>query len=81
MIHDLGAYQKIHSIIGGRTEIRLRKRNIRMIDQSVQLYNEIKKALDLLYNLGIIKIYIHKGKYIPSNIEPCNLIQYYELFN
>jgi len=32
MIHDLGAYQKIHSIIGGRTEIRLRKRNIRMID-------------------------------------------------
>ena len=72
--------ENFHSTIGGRTEIRLREPNILMIDWSVQSYNEIKKAFNLLYKLGIINIYIHKGKYIPLNVEPCNLIEYYKLF-
>ena len=73
--------ENFHSIIGGRTEIRLREPNILMIDWSLQSQEEIKKAFNLMYNMGIINIYIHKGKYQPSNIKPCNLIEYYQVFS
>ncbi len=76
----INSLKKFHIDNGGRTEIRLRNDNILMIDWSLSSKEIIRKSFKFMRSIGIENVYIHVGKYIPENIQPCKLIEYKELF-